>query len=168
MSSVITVKVNKLETHPNASKLQIAEVTDGNQAYSVVCGAKNVRVDMVTILAKVGSTTPKGVKIQVSELRGIESHGMLCSAKDLAILEEDGIIDLPDNTKLGVEFTQLDKSLLSSTPWFNYKEVEAFFEDDFGRIWVYRDGTEPEDKKDYRLISKTYYNDGSYQYRNFI
>lgn len=168
MSSIITVKVKALKPHPNATKLQIAEVTDGKQDYTVVCGAHNIRPDMITILAQVGSTTPKNVNIKVSELRGIESHGMLCSPKDLAVQEEDGIVDLPADIKLGQNYTTLDKSLLSSTPWFSYQEIEAFFEDDKGRIWVYRDGSEPKEKNEYRLISKTYVHDGSYQYRNFI
>ena len=152
MSSIVTVKVKALKAHPNATKLQIAEVTDGNQDYTVVCGAHNIYTDMITILAQVGSTPPKGVNIKVSDLRGVESHGMLCSPKDLNIQEEDGIVDLPNSTPLGQDFTNLENTLLSSTPWFNYQEVEAFFEDDKGRIWVYRDGSEPEEKNQEKCI----------------
>lgn len=167
MSSIITVKILDIKPHPNATKLRICTVTDQNQETQVVCGAKNARIGMITVLAEVGSTTPVGTKISVSDLRGTQSHGMLCSAKDLGIMEEAGIVDLPKNTPLGVYFGELSKFDLSSTPWFDYQEVEAFWEDDIGRIWVYRDEKEPTKEDQLHLLSKTYYNDGEYLYRSF-
>lgn len=168
MSSIITVKIENIKDHPNATKLKICDVKDGNQVIQVVCGAQNVRVGMITVLAQVDSTTPSGLNIKTSDLRGIASHGMLCSAKDLGINDETGIVDLPPTTKLGQDYSLIEKSYLSSTPWFDYKEVEAFWEDELGRIWVYRDGVKPSKNDGYNLISKTYFHENNYIHRNFI
>jgi tRNA-binding EMAP/Myf-like protein len=152
-----------LKKHPNANKLRVCQVSDGKDSVQVVCGAANAHEGMRTILAQVGSKTPRGLEIKAAQLRGVDSHGMLCSAKDLAISDEAGIVDLPQSVELGTVFKDVQTSYLSSTPWYEYKLVEQFFEDKSGNINVSRDGSELDGK----LLSQTYFHNGQYLYRHF-
>ncbi len=159
------VEIISTSAHPNASKLKICEVSDGSKKTIVVCGASNVRENMKTILAEVGDILPTGVTIQASELRGVKSFGMLCSAKDLHISQEAGIVDLPSDCKTGEDVKSIDKELLSSTPWHLYKEIDSFWDNGNGQILVLRDGQKPKDNL--KLLSKTYYFNDQYLHRNF-
>ena len=78
-SGVVVGKVVNAAKHPNADHLSLCEVTDGQQAYQVVCGAPNVRPGLVTAFARIGAVLPD-FKIKKVKLRDVESHGMLCSA----------------------------------------------------------------------------------------
>lgn len=165
--SLIVVKIEKYSAHPNANKLGICEVSDGKQSWQVVCGARNARAGMLTILAQIGDTTPPGMKIEEAEIRGVKSFGMLCSAKDLGIAVEAGIVDLPPQTQLGTKFEQLPKEILSSTPWHTFQEVEALFLDSKIKR-IYRQRFPYENlKTEWRVLSKTYFHQGEYRYRNF-
>ncbi|WP_338983213.1 YtpR family tRNA-binding protein [Spiroplasma endosymbiont of Othius punctulatus] len=97
---VKVVECNKIpDTH-----LSLCKVNTGTEIVQVVCGAENVKKDMKTILAKVGSWMPNGLYIQQNKLRGNDSFGMLCSARELNILDKfnsTGIIKLSNLTKLG-------------------------------------------------------------------
>lgn len=163
MSSIISVKVLKLEKHPNANKLQIALVSDGKNETKVICGANNIKEGMITILAQVGSITPKGVEIKLSNLRGEDSYGMLCSPKDLLISDESGIIDLPKETPLGKELSSFQKSELSSTPWYLYKLVDTHRVDKDGGIRVEATTKQNSDN----IISQSYWDGTKYIYRNY-
>ena len=91
------VKVLKIEKHPNADKLKLCDVSLGNKKIvKVVCGAANVRNGLVTVYAPPGSIIPKTkMKLKVAKIRGVESHGMLCSESELNISDESsGIIEL--------------------------------------------------------------------------
>ncbi len=162
MNAPYVVTIEKVSKHPNAAKLKICTVNDGNENYSVVCGASNVREGMKSIFAPVGSTTPRGVKIEKANLRGIDSFGMLCSAKDLNISDEAGIVDLPPHIKEGSAFDQIDPSFLSSIPWYTYKEVDSFWETPSEEILIGQ-----QDATKGKLLSKTYFHDGKYLYRHF-
>lgn len=96
-----------LETtpHPNADKLKVCKVRSADDILQIVCGAPNARAGIKVILAKVGSLIPNGhFKIKASEIRGVASHGMLCSANELMIgIDSSGIVELPTNAIIGQE-----------------------------------------------------------------
>ena len=79
-------------------------VTDGKETLQIVCGAPNCRTGLKTALAKIGAVVPDGgFKIKKGKLRGVESFGMLCSSKELALPGGDhaGIMELPPETPVG-------------------------------------------------------------------
>ncbi|OGS34475.1 MAG: phenylalanine--tRNA ligase subunit beta [Elusimicrobia bacterium RIFOXYC2_FULL_34_12] len=99
--NVVVAKILSIEKHPNADKLSICEVTDGQNNYKIVCGAKNIKAGDIVPLAKIGAKLPK-IEIKKANLRGVESQGMLCSETELDIGEDSaGIFILPEDTKLG-------------------------------------------------------------------
>jgi phenylalanyl-tRNA synthetase beta chain len=83
--------------HPDADKLQVCKVNNGNEELQIVCGAPNARAGINVVLAPVGSIIPtNGMKIKASKIRGVESNGMLCSASELGLGEDSaGIIEMP-------------------------------------------------------------------------
>ena len=102
LSGFKVAKVMKAEKHPNADKLKLCDVSLGdNKLIKVVCGAANARDGLVTIYAPPGSVIPKTkMKLKVAKIRGVESHGMLCSESELNISDEsEGIIELKNREK---------------------------------------------------------------------
>jgi len=102
LSDFKVAKVLKAEKHPNADKLKLCEVSLGNsKTIKVVCGAANARDGLVSVYAPPGSVIPKTkMKLKVAKIRGVESHGMLCSESELNISDEsDGIIELKNREK---------------------------------------------------------------------
>ena len=90
-------KIIKAEKHPNADKLKVCEVNIGEkEIVKVVCGAPNARDGLVTVYAPPGAIIPKTkFKLKVAKIRGVESHGMLCSESELNISNDSqGIIEL--------------------------------------------------------------------------
>ena len=108
-SGVITAKVEKAEKHPDADRLKVCEVSTGSgQNLGIVCGAANVRAGLYVALAPVGAVLPGNITINASELKGILSEGMLCSAQELGLSEgSQELMELPDNTVLGEELRDL-------------------------------------------------------------
>lgn len=107
-TGVVVGKVLTAEKHPNADRLRVARVTDGSQEFQVVCGAPNCREGIVVAFAREGAELTdengKNWKIRKSKIRDVESCGMLCSSKELKLSEEgEGIIELPEQTPLGVD-----------------------------------------------------------------
>ncbi len=96
-------QIQRVEPHPNADKLRVCQVSaGGGDSLQIVCGAPNAAQGLKTILAPVGAKMPDGMKIRRSKLRGVESQGMLCSARELGLGDEhDGIIELPASAELG-------------------------------------------------------------------
>ena len=96
-------QVLNVKEHPNADRLKICQVTDGQNKFYIVCGAPNVKKNMKSVLAPVGTIMNIGnFTIQKTKIRGIESEGMLCSAKEIGLGEEhEGIIELSPNAKVG-------------------------------------------------------------------
>jgi phenylalanyl-tRNA synthetase beta chain len=76
LSGVVSALVKDVQKHPNADRLSLCTVSDGQQEFSVVCGAPNVRVGQHVPLARVGAVLPNGMKIGAAKLRGVESQGM--------------------------------------------------------------------------------------------
>jgi phenylalanyl-tRNA synthetase beta chain len=93
-SGVVVGEITALEKHPNADKLTVCTVDTGSEKLQVVCGAPNVRKGMKAPLARVGAQLP-GITIQRTSLRGVESAGMLCSARELGLSEDhSGLLEL--------------------------------------------------------------------------
>lgn len=95
--------VESVEKHPDADRLNVCKVRDGQATHQIVCGAPNVRAGMFAPLAIVGARLPKAedgefLEIKPAKLRGVASHGMLCSPGELGLTpmtgEIDGLIDL--------------------------------------------------------------------------
>lgn len=94
-SGVVVGEIMAAEQHPDADKLRVCQVSDGQETFQVVCGAPNARVGIKIPFAKIGAVLPGDFKIKKAKLRGVESFGMLCSASELQISEEnDGIYEL--------------------------------------------------------------------------
>jgi phenylalanyl-tRNA synthetase beta chain len=100
--------------HPDADKLTVCQVLLGAGApATIVCGAPNVRQGQKVVVIRPGDSLPskggKGaLKIKVGKIRGVESHGMICSEQELGLSEDhDGIIVLPDNAPVGARFVDV-------------------------------------------------------------
>ncbi len=92
---VVVARVLEVNRHPNADRLSLCRVDGGAGELRVVCGAPNVTAGMVVPLATVGAKLPGGLVIKKSKIRGEESQGMLCSARELELSEDhEGILDL--------------------------------------------------------------------------
>jgi len=99
--------VETKDKHPNADKLSICSVNVGEETLQIVCGAPNVEAGQKVVVAKIGAVMPSGMLIKEGNLRGVESYGMLCSARELAIPNapsEKGILVLPEDAKTGSAF----------------------------------------------------------------
>lgn len=99
--------VEAKEKHPNADKLSICKVNVGDDTLQIVCGAPNVDAGQKVVVAKVGAVMPSGLLIKEGNLRGEDSFGMLCSARELAIPgapEVKGILVLDDSAEVGSPF----------------------------------------------------------------
>ncbi len=117
-------KIIKTEKHPNADRLKVCDVNVGEREFKkVVCGAANAKEGLITIYAPPGATIPKTkTKLITAKIRGITSHGMLCSESELNLSDEsDGITELSSKygKKIGQSFFPKSKSNiidLSITP----------------------------------------------------
>jgi phenylalanyl-tRNA synthetase beta chain len=103
LEGVVVAQIVSAERHPQADRLQVCQVAfgDGNPV-QVVCGAPNARAGLKAPLATVGAQLPGGLAIGAAKLRGVESFGMLCSAKELAIdADASGLLELPADAPVG-------------------------------------------------------------------
>ncbi|MBI1425252.1 MAG: phenylalanine--tRNA ligase subunit beta [Gammaproteobacteria bacterium] len=110
---VVVGEVLSLEKHPDADKLRVCQVNVGDKApLQIVCGAANVHAGMKAPVALIGANLPGDLKIKKSKLRGVESFGMLCSAKELGLAESaDGLLPLSADAPVGQsvrDYLQLD------------------------------------------------------------
>ncbi len=96
-------KVIDVRRHPNAERLSVCRVDTGDHTVEVVCGAPNVHAGMKAIFAPVGATIPgTGDVLKRATIRGVESNGMLCSARELLLGEDHaGIIELAGDAPVG-------------------------------------------------------------------
>ncbi|MDR3535319.1 MAG: phenylalanine--tRNA ligase subunit beta, partial [Acetobacteraceae bacterium] len=92
--------------HPNADRLRACKVDTGNGIVSVVCGAPNAHTGMKAVFAPPGSFIPgTGITLKVGEIRGVQSAGMLLSAREMGLGEDhSGIIDLPADAPVGMPY----------------------------------------------------------------
>jgi phenylalanyl-tRNA synthetase beta chain len=106
--NVVVAEVLEVARHPDADRLNVCKVDVGTGTLlNIVCGAPNVRVGMKAPCAMAGAVLPPGAdgkpfEIKVGKLRGVESQGMMCSARELKISEESsGLLELPQDAPVG-------------------------------------------------------------------
>jgi phenylalanyl-tRNA synthetase beta chain len=126
LEGVVAARIVASEKHPNAEKLSVTSVDAGlAEPLQVVCGAKNYAVGDVVPLATVGTTLPGGTKIERAKLRGVESFGMLCSARELGlaadasglmILERGAVPGTPIAKALGLEDVLIEVNVTPNRP----------------------------------------------------
>lgn len=78
-------KIIDIQEHPDSDHMHICQVDVGSETLQIVCGAPNVALNQLVVVAKPGAVMPSGLVIKPSQLRGIPSSGMLCSARELAL-----------------------------------------------------------------------------------
>ena len=103
----VIARIVTAEKHPEADRLKVLSVDAGDgKPVQIVCGAPNARAGMIGALARPGTYVPGiDVTLSVGKIRGVESHGMMCSEKELNISEDhNGIIDLPEDAPVGTSF----------------------------------------------------------------
>lgn len=101
-SGIVVGKILSFEPHPDADRLNVCQVDVGVATLSIVCGAKNVKPGMKVPAALDGAVLPSKTKIMTSNLRGVTSHGMLCSAVELGLSEQgEGLLQLPHDAPIG-------------------------------------------------------------------
>lgn len=114
---VIVAEIVEAVRHPQADKLQVCKVATGSgEPVQIVCGAANARAGLKTALAIPGAQLPGDLNIKAAKLRGVESFGMLCSAKELGLADaSNGIVELPADAPIGQslrEYLSLDESIV--------------------------------------------------------
>jgi phenylalanyl-tRNA synthetase beta chain len=113
-SGVVVARVLATEKHPDADRLRVCSVDigAGDVPLQIVCGAPNVVPNMIVACAIEGAVLPGGFKIKRAKMRGVESQGMLCSAKELGIAEDaEGLMALPES--LGADLGRNVREALS-------------------------------------------------------
>ena len=104
-SGVVVGKVLNVERHPQADRLQVAEVTTGSQTYRVVCGAPNVAAGVLYPFAPPGAILAGGQKLKAAKLRGVLSEGMLLAEDELGLSADHvGLMAIPQDLPLGPGF----------------------------------------------------------------
>jgi phenylalanyl-tRNA synthetase beta chain len=102
LRGVVVGRIEAVGPHPNAEKLKICRVSTGDRRLSIVCGAPNVREDMLAPLALPGTVLPDGSRLEKSVIRGERSEGMLCSDAELGLGDNPGgIMVLESSLKVG-------------------------------------------------------------------
>ncbi|MBO7744681.1 phenylalanine--tRNA ligase subunit beta [Paenibacillus sp. MWE-103] len=109
VTGVVVGRVLTKEKHPDADKLNVTTVdVGGPEALQIVCGAKNVAAGQLVPVATIGAVLPGDFAIKKAKLRGVESQGMICSAKELGLNDkllpkeqQEGILVLPEGTAVG-------------------------------------------------------------------
>ena len=103
LDGVVVGEIVGCEPHPNADKLRVCQVSAAKDApLQIVCGAPNARTGLKAPLAMIGAKLPNGVEIKQAALRGVESNGMLCSARELNLdADASGLMELPVDAPVG-------------------------------------------------------------------
>ncbi len=112
-SGVVVAEIVSCDSHPNADKLRVCSIDfGGSEPAQVVCGAPNARAGIRIPLAQVGAVIGEDFKIRKAKLRGVESFGMACSARELGLSDDhSGLMELPADAPLGTdirEYLKLD------------------------------------------------------------
>ena len=115
VQNVVAGKVLTCEPHPDSDHLHVCTVDAGTgEILQIICGAPNVKADIIVPVALAGAKLPGGIKIKKTKMRGVDSNGMLCSHEELGISEdilgytpEYGILILPDDTEIGKDIRDI-------------------------------------------------------------
>lgn len=100
--NIVVGKIISCEKHPDADRLSLCKVKLPDNSYNVICGAPNVKENQKIPFAQIGVELPNGLKIKKAKIRGVESHGMICSEEELGLAEKsDGIWELPQDWQIG-------------------------------------------------------------------
>lgn len=114
-NNVVVGEILETSPHPDADKLVVCRVSSGAEEHQVVCGAPNARAGIKVPFALVGAKFPD-LKIKKAKLRGVESHGMLCSERELGLSEDhQGLMELPLDAPVGdniIDYLNLDDSII--------------------------------------------------------
>jgi len=106
LPGVVVGEILEREKHPDADALSVCRVSTGAEVVQVVCGAPNARAGMKAPLATLGAKLPGGMEIRKAKLRGVESFGMLCSARELGLSDDAaGLMELPAGVTTGLSLT---------------------------------------------------------------
>ncbi|MBN8263429.1 MAG: phenylalanine--tRNA ligase subunit beta, partial [Xanthomonadales bacterium] len=102
LDGVVVARIVECAKHPEADKLQVCQVDAGTHGMlQIVCGAPNARPGLVAPLATIGTQVGE-LTIKAARLRGVESNGMLCSAKELGLdADASGLLELPADAPVG-------------------------------------------------------------------
>lgn len=121
-TNLVIGEVIECEMHPDSDHLHVCKVNVGNEVLQIVCGAPNVRKGLKVIVARDGANLLGNVRIRKSNIRGVESNGMMCSLAELGIehkflteADKDGIHELPQDAVPGedpIKFMQMDDSVI--------------------------------------------------------
>ncbi|QXE00658.1 phenylalanine--tRNA ligase subunit beta [Terribacillus sp. DMT04] len=113
-TNVVVGYVESCEQHPNADKLNLCQINVGSETYQIICGAPNIAQGQKIAAALPGARLPGGMKIKKAKLRGVESHGMVCSLQELGIDEKfvpkefaEGIFVFPEDAEVGTPVAEL-------------------------------------------------------------
>lgn len=106
-SGVVVGQVLNVERHPQADRLQVAEVTTGSQTYRVVCGAPNVAAGVLYPFAPPGAILAGGRRLKPAKLRGVLSEGMLLAEDELELSADHvGLMEIPQDLAVGRDFAE--------------------------------------------------------------
>jgi len=116
-TDIVVAEIQSCGPHPDADKLQVCTIDQGDsEPVQVVCGAPNARAGIKVPLAKVGAVLGGEYKIKKARLRGVESHGMACSARELGLSDDhSGLLELPQDAPVGMglyDYLELDDSAI--------------------------------------------------------
>src|SRR3989338_8734380 len=122
LEKIVVGKDLSCEKHPNADKLKVCKVDLGNETVTIVCGGTNVREGMLTAVAKVGARVKwhgegELVELKPTAIRGVESHGVICGADEIGLIEmfpkkeEKEIVDLTNVIPVKTGIQTLDSRL---------------------------------------------------------
>ncbi len=127
---VVVAEVLEVQKHPAADRLTVCRVSTGDAPLQVVCGAPNVRVGIRVPFARIGARLP-GIEIKQAKVRGVESNGMLCSARELGLADEAvGLLVLPADAPVGADirgYLELDDQLFTIKPTPNRGDCLSVF-----------------------------------------
>ncbi len=108
LDGVVVARIVSAAPHPDADRLRVCQVDAGDARLQIVCGAPNAREGLLAPLARVGARLPGGLEIKAASLRGVESQGMLCSARELGIdADAAGLMELPGDAVPGTPLATL-------------------------------------------------------------
>ena len=106
-SGVVVGEILSAEQHPDADKLRVCQVSNGSETFQVVCGAPNARPGIKIPFAVIGAVLSEDFQIKKAKLRGVESFGMLCSASELQISDDNsGLLELAADAPVGVDLRE--------------------------------------------------------------
>lgn len=107
---VVIGQIVEYQQHPNSDRLTLLQVNVGEETLQIVCGATNHKLGDKVVVAKIGAVLPGDFKIKKSEIRKVESFGMLCSEVELGLgTHAEGIIILPEDAPVGEEYKKYAK-----------------------------------------------------------